>query len=146
MTTPGGNSETPLETTETAALAMTFEKLHEDIENECNCIAQDGIAENLVDKFARRISALDPADHDFRSWKEEGRQKTYTRCDEICKYRGVSVSKVDEFSEVKVITHYRKTLSLSPTAKSPFYCRLKFEQGAGACQSICVNGRFIVDD
>lgn len=131
MTTPDGNSETPLETTKTATQAMTFEKLHEGIENECNCIAQDGVAENVSDRFARRVWTLDPADNDFRSWKEEGKQNTYTKCDDICNYRGVSISRVDESSEGEVITHYRKTVSLSPAAKPLFYCRLKFKYGAG---------------
>ena len=129
--TPDVTPQTPEAALEPEPNVMTFNNLHESIENDCDCINQVGVAENLTDMFVRRVWTGEPTDGDFRSWREESRKNTYKKCDDICNFRGVSMSKVDGETEEGIISRYKTTVSLSPTLRPPFYCRLKLRRGAG---------------
>lgn len=132
MTTPDINPETPPKTPETAPKAMTFEKLHEGIAADCDCLAVGQCKEDCGNTYARRVQKSKPDIDDFQSYQEERGDPNKADCDYLCKWRGVSINLITENNEQDVIEEWKSIISHKPKKlKSSIYCKFKLKQNAG---------------
>lgn len=108
---------------------MTFEDLHRDLD--CDCFEPDGIAENTADTFARRVRHNPPRVADFNSFFQEGKPcRNPDDCEYLCKYRGVSINKVETAREAKLKSTWAEIIRFRP--KTPrLYCKFRLKEGAG---------------
>lgn len=112
---------------------MTFDHLHEGIENGCKCTNFAGVAENISDFFVRAVREEVLSIDDWKSYQELGKLPRYKQnCANSCKWRGVSIYKLtDNVSEIR-----EKWLSIvgffSPQGiKRDYVCVFRLKNGAG---------------
>lgn len=108
---------------------MTFNDLHKDLS--CDCLADNSIAENTFDTFARRVRDAPPSLNDFASNYEKGHPTRQDDCEYLCKHRGVSINKVkDEYSEISLRSNWFAAVQFKP--RSPrMYCKFSLKKDTG---------------
>jgi hypothetical protein len=108
---------------------MTFQKLTSD----SSCVCIDGSLSILIsDIFCRRLSKEKIGINDFKTYWELGKfPNNKNDCKKVCDHKSLSLHKYS--TETDLIKFYQKTISFRPElkAKTPFYCRLRFNDGAG---------------
>ena len=104
---------------------MTFVQLHKD--TDCSCIGPDCF-EDTSSIYLRRIKESTPQETDFLSYWEEGKPLNSKKCDKICKFRSVSLSKLVE--ESNILDTWKTSYRFSPHYR-PFYCEIRFNPKAG---------------
>ncbi len=109
---------------------MTFNDLHKDIEQGCNCINQVGVSENTEDSFARSIKEAVLSIDDFKSYHEIGMVIRRKNCKDECKYRGVSVSKLND-NTAAIKAKWQAVKLIAPQGTKRFVCTFRLKVGAG---------------
>ncbi len=110
---------------------MTFDQLHEGIENVCNCLENNGeVSENTSDTFARRVKNKPPELSDFASYYQEKQPCRKTDCKTVCQHRTVSANKIDEHNEEVLKLKWLEFLRFKPKA-SKIFCKFKLKENAG---------------
>jgi hypothetical protein len=131
MTMSKNDSEMLLdEMPEKASDVMTFNKLHEGIENGCDCIKHDGVIENVTGHFVRRLKDTSPVEEDFLSKYEQKKPFRGNGCKAACSHRGVSVYSVDETNE-EMLKRELADYSRNKPKLPGIYCRFKLKENAG---------------
>jgi hypothetical protein len=93
---------------------MTFNNLKGD--TECNCL-EDSFEDYAI-TYARKLNAEALQDKDFKSHWDRNIGKDKTECDEVCGFKGLSVSKIEnEDAKRFVLTHYKEIFCLAPKYK-----------------------------
>ncbi|WP_312312230.1 hypothetical protein [Empedobacter brevis] len=105
---------------------MNFTKTFGDIQ--CNCV--EGSNEDTNNNYALKTIKENLRIQDFYSYHEKGKTITDTKCDNICSFRGVSVSLYNEETEENVLKLYKELFPLSPGYK-PYLKIIKFGENCG---------------
>jgi hypothetical protein len=116
---------------------MTFNDLHNDIEEGCDCLSQKPLSQNPEASFVRAIKKRTVSPEDFRSHRERNiRMRIAARgCSTECQYRGVSMNKLD--NNAAAIRSYWEAVSLiSPrgvrrASSNKFVCAFSIKEEAG---------------
>jgi hypothetical protein len=106
---------------------MTFDKIHSDIQ--VKCITTE-MRENVTDIFIRRVRNTALSDKDFLSYWEEERRPKYETQKGICKFKGISISKIVNNNEEFILNKFRETKNFKPN-KSDYFCKMRFKNNAG---------------
>jgi len=107
---------------------MDFNNINMDID--FNCI-EGNVTENLTDTFTRKIKSSTISSDDFKSYWEKDRRPKEKDHDSIRKFKGVSVNKINEFTNESYIANvYKITFALRPKSKIN-YCKFKLLPNAG---------------
>jgi len=113
---------------------MTFNDLHNDIEEGCDCLSQKPLSEDPQAAFVRAIKKRAVSVKDFRSHRERGMRMKVKGCKGECKYRGVSINKLDNNTEA-IRNSWEAARLISPRGVKPksnkFVCAFSIKLGAG---------------
>lgn len=106
---------------------MKFDKIL--AEHNCNCI-ENSIADT-ASIYALKTMKNFIRIQDFSSYWEKGKRPNDTNnCEEICSYKGVSISICNENTKDEVISIYKELFPLAPGYK-PYVSLIKFNDDAG---------------
>ena len=113
---------------------MTFNDLHTDIQEGCDCLSQTPLSENPEIAFVRAIKKRMVSIEDFLSGRERGLRMVLKGCKDACKYRGVSINRLDSNTEA-IRSHWEAVRLISPRGLKPtsnkFVCAFSIRVGAG---------------
>jgi hypothetical protein len=113
---------------------MTFNELHDSIENGCDCLTQTPLVETTKDEFVRAIDKSVVSTDDFKSHLELGRplRAPIKSCRMACEYRGLSVNKLDN-NAAAIKAFWEAVGMISPKARKGkrFVCAFRLNAGAG---------------
>lgn len=100
---------------------MTFDKLQKGLGKKCVCAKLGPATENTTDTFARIVKTDPPKLDSFESWSDEGKKlKPGAECKTKCKYRGLSINKIDAENETEVIEMLTERVRIKPSLGA--YC------------------------
>lgn len=106
---------------------MEFKKIQSD--QNCNCL--DKAVEDNNSNFAIKTMKENLRVQDFNSYWEKGkRPNDKNSCNEVCSYKGVSISIFDDNTKEEVINIYKELFPLAPKYK-PYLSVVKFYDLSG---------------
>ncbi|MBT1709266.1 hypothetical protein KK062_13570 [Fulvivirgaceae bacterium PWU5] len=105
---------------------MTFQNLHSDIE--CNCL--NGTKEDFGSRYGLKTNKNQIRIVDFESHWEKGKRPESAACEEVCSYKGKSVSLITDANLNEVTQIFKQLFPLSPKYK-PFLTIVKFADHTG---------------
>lgn len=106
---------------------MEFESLI--LGHSCDCL--DKAVEDNSSNFAIKTMKENLREQDFNSYWEKGKRPVdNNNCDEVCSYKGVSVSIFDEKTKDEVVNIYKELFPLAPKYK-PYLSVVKFYDSSG---------------
>jgi hypothetical protein len=107
---------------------MTFEQLHDEIKQGCNCL-QYGSPPIADHAFYRQGENIPATDDDFKSHWELQKPLSGNSCKNHCDYRGVSIFQIkDELDRKKI--ELKKSFQFSPIPrKIAYFVRIKNDAG-----------------
>lgn len=121
---------------------MTFENVRTGLAADCKCMEQQGLIEDTTGTYARRVQKTMVSGDDFLSYQEErGDFKGSTKCEDICKWYGVSINLITEDNEPELFEEWKAMVSHKRKLKSQVFCKFRLRQDAGLIQPTArVNG------
>lgn len=106
---------------------MEFENILS--EHNCNCL--ENASEDNSSNFAMKIMKENIRSQDFSSYWEKGKRPNgNNNCDEVCSYKGVSISIFNDDTKEDVINIYKELFPLAPKYK-PYLSIVKFYESSG---------------
>lgn len=101
------------------------------ISSEHNCDCFDKSVEDNTSSFAIKTMKENLRVQDFNSYWEKGkRPEGSNNCDEVCSYKGVSISIFNDSTKDDVVNIYKELFPLAPKYK-PFLSVVKFYNSSG---------------
>ena len=98
-------------------------------EHNCDCL--DKAIEDNTSNFAMKTRKANLRVQDFNSYWEKGkRPENYNNCDEVCSYKGVSISIFNDITKDDVVNIYKELFPLAPKYK-PYLSVIKFYDSSG---------------
>ncbi|MBK9631964.1 MAG: hypothetical protein IPO62_13020 [Saprospiraceae bacterium] len=105
---------------------MEFKNLTSD--DNCDCI--ENSIEDTVNLYAIKTNKSELRLQDFSSYREKGRNFPSEKCNDICSYKGVSISLFTQETQDEVKQIYRTLFPLAPKYK-PYLSVVKFYTSSG---------------
>jgi hypothetical protein len=106
---------------------MTFENIHSDIE--CDCLK--GADVDTESHFGRKVNNPELKLKDFNSkWDKDTKNRPVGNCAEICSFKGISLSIMNEEHKPKVIDIFKQLFPISPSYK-PHLCVIQLGTNSG---------------
>ena len=110
---------------------MTFNQLHTD--TNCNCLDNNNLKQDSQGVYCRRIKEKQIQLSDFQSWWEQGKRPPQSKlkdCQEVCKYKGVSINYLANLEPPQVIINPKHN-----RLETQYFCILQFKKNAGLLHS-----------